>query len=61
MDMYYILAANANGDIPGGRSFIWQCVTYLLETDIVVFVVVALAIIIFGWGIISLIKIAEDK
>lgn len=60
MGCYYILAANANGDIPGGRSFVWQCVTYLLKTDLLIFTAIACRIIAFGIVVKAFIEILED-
>ena len=60
MGCYYILAANANGDIPGGRSFVWQCVTYLLETDLLIFTASACGIIAFCLVVKAFIEILED-
>ena len=61
LGMYYILAANANADIPGGRSFIWQCVTYLLTVNLLPFVGICVGVIAFCWGVNRFINIMEDE
>lgn len=60
MGCYYILAANANVDIPGGSGFVWQCITYLLETDLLIFTAIACGIIAFGLVVKAFIEILED-
>lgn len=60
MGMYHILANNGDIYIPGGRSFIWQCITYLLETDLLIFTAIACGIIAFGLVVKAFIEIMED-
>lgn len=59
--MCYILAASSNADIPGGRSFIWQCVTYLLTVNLLPFVGICIGVIVFCWGVNRFINIMEDE
>lgn len=60
MGCYYILAANANVDIPGGRSFIGQLITFLLGEDLIVYTAVCLGIVAFCVGVKAFIEIMED-
>lgn len=60
MGHYYILATGSNGNYPGGREFIGQCVSYLLQTDLLIFTAVACGIIAFGIVVKAFIEILED-
>lgn len=58
--MYNILANNADIPISGDSSFVWQCVTYLLKTDLFMFAAIACGIIAFGIVVKAFIEILED-
>lgn len=60
MGDYYILANSGDIPVPGGREFVGQCISYLLQTDLVMFIAVGLGIVAFGIVAKSFMEIMED-
>ena len=48
-------------NIPGGREFIWQCITFLLKMNLMVFIIVGISIIVVLSIIKAIIKIKENE
>lgn len=60
MGNYYILANSGDIPVPGGRVFVGQCISYLLQTDLLIFTAIACGIIAFGIVVKAFIEIMED-
>ena len=60
MGHYYILSSNAGVPATGDSSFVWQCITFLLGTDLIYFVAVSLGILAFCIAVKAFITIMED-
>lgn len=48
-------------NIPGGREFIYQCIVFLLEMDLITFTIVGISIIVVLSIIKTIIKVKENE
>ena len=60
MGLYTYLSNNNDIPIPGGNSFVWQCITYLATCDLIYFTLISLGIVAFGVVVKMFINIMED-
>ena len=60
MGMYTYLSNSNDIPITGDSSFVWQCITFLLGQDLIVYTSVGLGLILIYGLISSIIKYKED-
>ena len=48
-------------NIPGGREFIWQCITFLLKMNLITFTIIGISIIVVLSIIKTIIKVKENE